>query len=240
MAEESGKQDGGNLRVQMMIILLFLFLFFVALDVFTTQWLILNSPGSIVNEINPVGVLLFQVFGSAGMIFPKFGLFVVFASLAMYFTVKHSKVKWFVEASQMLVLVQVAISLIVTFNNFVAILATLFVKGPWPMVLIDRQTATVGIYLADLALGASFANGLMYIWGLTRRMVHLKVFIGLILFVSPVLLFAEGFRVHLWLFALYVASASSALGLSFYMSESKYLRVRSQKAPEKQEEPSTS
>lgn len=205
----------------MIIILLFLFLVFVVLDVASTQWLILNSPGGIVNEINPIGILLYNNFGAAAMIFPKFILFIVFAVMSVFFTIRFSHIKWFVEVSQSLVLIQVALSLIVTFNNFVAILAVLFVKGFWPIVNIPRNVAALGIFVADMGLGAVFANGIMYMWGLTKKNMHLKVFVGLLVFITPVLLFAEGFRVYLWLFAVYVASASTVLGIGFYITEAQ-------------------
>jgi hypothetical protein len=49
----------------------------------------------------------------------------------------------------------------------------------------------------------------------------------MILFVSPVMLFAEGFRVYVWLYVAYVASAALALGIAFYLSEAKTLRTGS-------------
>ncbi len=209
----------GQLNTQMMITLLFLFLGFVVVDVATTQWLILNSPGGMVNEINPIGILLYNSFGAAGMIFPKFVMFILFAAMTMYFTARFSYIRWFVEVAQTLLLAQVALSLIVSFNNFVAILAVLFVKGQWPIANITRQVAVLGIFLADIALGSIFANGIMYMWGMTRRAMHLKVFVGLLVFITPVLLFSGGFRTQLWVFALYVAAASTALGLGFYLTE---------------------
>lgn len=208
----------------MIITLLFLFLLFVILDVATTQWLILNSPGGIVNEINPIGILLYNNFGSTAMIFPKFILFVVFASMAVFFAVRYSHIKWFVEVTQTLVLIQIAVSLVVTFNNFIAILGVLFVSGFWPIVHVPKDMAIASIFIADLGLGAALANGLMYMWGLTRKTLHLKVFLGLVVFTGPVLLFAEGFRVHLALFAVYIAASSTALAIGFYVSEGKRMR----------------
>jgi hypothetical protein len=226
---KSSLESGSNqpkLRVQMLITLLFLFLFFVAIDVITTEWLIRNSPGGIENEINPVGVLLYESFGSAGLIFPKFGLFILFAVMAIYFSTKYSGNKWFIEVTQALILIQVAISLVISFNNFIAILATFYVGGIWPLVYIPANAAILGIYLADLALGAIFANGIMYMWGVTSKQTHLKVFVSLMVFVTPILLFSTGFRTNPWLFAIYVLSASSAVGLFFYITEKKNLNGR--------------
>lgn len=220
--------DSSQLKTQMIIILLFLFLVFVVLDVATTQWLIIHSPGGIINEINPIGILLYENLGSAAMIFPKFILFIIFAVMAVVFTMKYSHIKWFVEMSQALVLIQVALSLIVSFNNFVAILAVLYVGGTWPLAIIPKNVAILGIFVADVGLGAIFANGIMYMWGLTRKTMHLKVFVGLLVFITPVLLFSEGFRVYLWLFAVYIASASSALGIAFYITESKKVTRKDQ------------
>jgi len=208
----------------MLITLLFLFLLFVVLDVASTVWLAQHTPGGIQDEINPTGVLLYNVFGLAGMIFAKFGLFIIFASMAMFFSWKYTETKWFLEVAQTLVLIQIAISLIVTFNNFIAILATFYVSGIWPLVALSPQEAVLGIYLADLMLGAAVANGIMYTWGVVNKQTHLKIFVSLMVFVTPVLLFSAGFRASIWLFPLYVASASSAVGLFFYATEGRALR----------------
>jgi hypothetical protein len=209
---------------QVVITLLFLFMIFVIADVFTTQWLILNSPSGIQDELNPIGITLYRSFGSAGMIFPKIGLFIVFASMTVYFMLKLPHVRWFIEVSEALVLIQIAISLTVTFNNFIAILAVNFMAGSWPLLGLDQTTAVTSIYIADLALGAILANGVMYMWGLKRRALHAKVFLGLVFFITPTLVFSEGFRIYLWLFAIYVASASTALGLAFYITEGSRIR----------------
>jgi len=208
-----------KLRSQMIITLLFLFLFFVVTDVVTTEWLATNSPGGIVNEVNPVGIALYRAFGSLGMIISKFGLFAIFAAMAVYFPIKYADRKWFVEVTQALVLIQIAISVVVTFNNFIAILATYYVNGIWPLIQVSTQGAVFGIYVADLGLGVVFANGIMYMWGLRRPRTHLKVFVSLMVFITPVLLFAAGFRTEIWLFAAYITSASVAIGIFFYMTE---------------------
>lgn len=214
----------GKLRSQMIVTLLFLFLFFVVMDVATTEWLARNSPGGIVNEVNPIGIVLYKSLGSAGMIFVKFGLFAIFAAMATYFPIKHADKKWFVEVTQALVLIQIAISVVVTFNNFIAILATYYVIGVWPLVQITLQEAVLGIYAADLGLGAVFANGVMYMWGIRRGRTHLKVFVSLMVFITPVLLFSGGFRTEIWLFAMYITSASVAIGLFFYITEREAFR----------------
>ncbi len=157
--------------------------------------------------------------------FPKFGMFIVLASIMIYFTIRFSDISWFVQVSQILVLSQMAVSLVVVFNNFIAIIATLYVKGVWPILDISPWLMTLSVYLADIALGIIFANGIMYIWGLTRPMLHFKVLVGLLLFISPVMLFAEGFGVYVWLYFVYVASASLAIGLAFYLSESGGIRI---------------
>lgn len=213
--------------MQMLITLLFLFLAFVVIDVVSTVWLVQHTPGGIENEINPTGILLYDSFGSGGMIFAKFGLFILFAGMAMLFSWKYTEIKWFLEVTQTLVLIQIAISLVVSFNNFIAILATYYVGGVWPLVNLSAQEAVVGIYAADLMLGAAFANGMMYTWGVVRKETHLKVFVSLMVFITPVLLFAAGFRTNLWAFGLYVASASAAVGLFFYGTEAKALKGQS-------------
>ncbi len=209
----------------MIITLLFLFLFFVVMDVATTEWLVTNSPGGMVNEVNPIGISLYKAFGSAGMIVAKFGLFAIFAVMATYFPLRHADKKWFVEVTQALVLIQIAISVVVTFNNFIAILATYYVNGIWPLVRITLQGAVLGIYAADLGLGAVFANGVMYMWGIRKGRTHLKVFVSLMVFITPVLLFAGGFRTEIWLFATYITSASVAIGLFFYITEHETFRA---------------
>lgn len=218
-------QERQKFTIQMAMLLLFLFLLFVILDIATTQWLILNNPGGIANESNPLGVVLYEQLGFPGLMFPKFGMFIVFASIMIYFTIRFSDISWFVQVSQILVLSQMAVSLVVVFNNFIAIIATLYVKGVWPILDISPWLMTLSVYLADIALGIIFANGIMYIWGLTRPMLHFKVLVGLLLFISPVMLFAEGFGVYVWLYFAYVASASLAIGLAFYLSESGGIRI---------------
>lgn len=206
-------------RLQLLVTLLFLFLVFVAADVASTIWLVNHSPGGIQNEINPAGVLLYSSFGSAGMVFPKFVLFIAFAGMAVYFSSRHSQTKWFLEATQILILTQIAISLVASFNNLIAILATLYVGGVWPLVHLSASQAILGIYFADLGLGAALTNGAMYTWGVTSLRTHLKVFVSLMVFVTPLLIFSAGFRTSIWLFALYVVSASVAVGLFFYATE---------------------
>ncbi|MDV3294183.1 MAG: hypothetical protein LYZ70_07920 [Nitrososphaerales archaeon] len=221
----ASNQNGRALRLQMLVTLLFLFLVFVALDVVTTVWLVQHTPGGIQNEINPTGVLLYNTFGTGGMIFAKFALFILFGGMVMFFSWKYTEVKWFTEVAQTLVLVQIAISLVVAFNNFIAILATFYVGGIWPLVSVSPQEAVIGIYAADLLLGAAVANGIMYTWGVVNRQTHMKIFVSLMVFVTPVLLFSSGFKANIWLFALYVASASSAVSLFFYATEARALRA---------------
>jgi hypothetical protein len=211
-------------RSQILVTLLFLFLLFVALDVASTVWLINNTPGGLENEVNPAGVALYTSMGAAGLIFPKFALFVIFAGMTLYFTEKYSERRWFLEAAETLVLLQIALSLIVTFNNFVAVLATFYVNGVWPLVYIPPNVVILAIYASDLALGAIFANGIMYLWGVKGVYTHLKVFVSLMVFITPVLLFAAGFRTEVWLFGLYIASASTAIGLFFYGTEGRRLQ----------------
>ncbi len=176
------------------------------------------------NEANPIGILLYKNFGSAGLIFTKTGLFIIFASLMVFFLTKYPTIKWFVELCESLVLIQIAISLIVTFNNFIAILAVLYVHGQLLPAYVSKEVAVTLIYLADLGLGATFANGIMYMWGVKAQKTHLRVFTGLLLFITPLLLFSEGFRTYLWLFGIYVASASTSLGIGFYITESAKIR----------------
>jgi hypothetical protein len=216
--------DGTSSRDQVLLPLLFLFLVFVVLDVGSTVWLIANSPGGLENEVNPAGVALYSSFGAAGLIFPKFVLFILFAGMTVYFGRKHAEHKWFMEASQTLVLAQIAFSLIVSFNNFIAILGVYFVHGVWPLVEIPTNVAVLGIYASDLGLGAIFANGVMYIWGVRKLNTHLKVFVSLMLLITPILLFSAGFRTDVWLLGIYVAAASTAVGLFFYGTEEKSLR----------------
>lgn len=211
----------GDRRTQLLVTLLFLFLVFVALDVATTIWLVGHTPGGIENELNPTGILLYNSFGAAGMIFPKFGLFILFAGMAIYFSSKHADKPWFLEATQVLILVQVALSLVVSFNNFIAILATFYVQGAWPLLSLNQQEVVLGIYGADLLLGAALANGILYIWGVGGKLTHMKVFVSLMVFVTPLLLFSAGFRESIWLFATYVVSASSAVGLFYYSTETR-------------------
>jgi len=113
----------------------------------------------------------------------------------------------------------IAVAIVVVFNNFIAILSTLLIQGVWPLLEIPGWSIKALIYASDIALGAIFANGVLYIWGLTKGMLHVKVFIGLLLFTSPVILFADGFKMYLWLELLYVASSSSAVGVALYLTE---------------------
>jgi hypothetical protein len=218
----TGRRD---LTVQTVILLLFLFLFFVVLDIASTQWLIQNTPGGIVNELNPFAVILYGHLGFLGMVLSKLVIYASFAVLVMYFTLRFSRVRRFIEVSQILVLCQMAVSIIVVFNNFIAILATLFVKGAWPLVSLPHWLVLTSVYLGDVALGAVFANGILYVWGVTSRALHLKVLASLALFISPVVLFAEGFRIYVWLYVIYIASAALALGLTFYIFESDDLNI---------------
>jgi hypothetical protein len=221
-----GDEKGHNIRLQLLVVLLFLFLVFVVLDVASTVWLAQHTPGGIRNEVNPTGVLLYNSFGTGGLVFVKFGLFILFAGMTMFFSWKYTETRWFFEVAQTLVLIQIAISLVVAFNNFVAILATYYVGGIWPLVNISSQEAVVGIYAADLLLGAAVANGILYTWGVKDKRTHLKIFVSLMVFVTPVLLFSAGLRTSIWVFALYVASAASAVGLFFYATTEKSLRTR--------------
>lgn len=214
-------------KAQVLIPLLFLFLVFVVLDVASTVWLINNAPGGLEDEVNPAGVALYSGLGAAGLIFPKFGLFILFAGMTVYFSQKYGERGWFLEASQTLVLAQIALSLIVSFNNFIAILGVYYVNGVWPLVNIPPNVTVLAIYASDLGLGAIFANGVMYIWGVRNLQTHLKVFVSLMVLVTPILLFSSGFRTNIWLFGIYVASASSAIGLFFYGTEEKTLRAAS-------------
>ena len=204
-----------------MTVLLFLFLLFVILDIFTTQWLILNDPNGIANEANPIGIMLYQTQGLAGLIFPKVVLFSVFAAMTMYFTTRLSHVKWFVEVSQTIVLILTAVSLVTVFNNFLGVLGVLYITGFWPLVILDRQTALSLMFVANLGLALVFTNGIMYMWGLRRKTAHVRAVVGLFLFLVPIVLLREGFREFIWLFPIYIISASTALGLWFYIINSK-------------------
>jgi len=214
-----------DLTIQTVTLLLFLFLFFVVLDIVSTQWLIQHTPGGIKNELNPFAVMLYGQLGFMGMVLAKLVIYTSFAVLVIYFTLRFSKVKRFIEVSQILVLCQMAVSIIVVFNNFIAILATLFVRGDWPLVSLPSWLISTSVYLSDVALGSVFANGILYIWGAKSRTLHLKVFTGLALFISPVVLFAEGFKIYVWLYVIYIASAALALGLTFYLSETEDLEL---------------
>ena len=123
------------------------------------------------------------------------------------------------------VLAQIALSLVVSFNNFIAILGVYYVNGVWPLVNIPTNVAVMAIFLSDLGLGAIFANGIMYIWGVRNLNTHLKVFVSLMVLVTPVLVFSAGFRTDVWLLGIYVTSASAAIGLFFYGTEEKALRA---------------
>ena len=212
-------------RARILTPLLFLFLVFVVLDVASTLWLINHSPGGLENEVNPAGVALYSSFGAPGLIFPKFALFVLFAGMTVYFAGKHAEHRWFMEACQTLVLAQIALSLVVSFNNFIAILGVYYVNGVWPLVNIPTNVAVMAIFLSDLGLGAIFANGIMYMWGVRNLNTHLKVFVSLMVLVTPVLVFSAGFRTDIWLLGIYVTSASAAIGLFFYGTEEKALRA---------------
>jgi len=199
--------------------MLLLFFVFVVLDSATTYWLILNSPGGIFNEVNPLGVLLYKELGLAGMVLSKIGVFTLFTGLAFYYTSRYRDIRWFDEVFQILVLCLMAVSIVVVFNNFIAILATLLIHRVWPILEIPRWSAAALLYAADMVLAVTFANGVLYIWNLSDRLLHLRVIAGLLLFTSPVMIFAEGFKAYLWLDVLYVASSSAAVALAFYLIE---------------------
>ena len=209
---------------QVFVVLPLLFLLFVTLDVATTHWLILNDPHGILNEVNPIGIELFVVYGMSGLILAKGVAFGVFGATLMYLTFRLRHVKWFLELSQTVVLGLAALSLVTVFNNFLAMLGILYVKGVWPLVLIGQGSSYAIMFTASLALGSVFTNGVTYIWGMRRLSTHFRMFLGLFLFLAPVLLFGPGFQEYIWLFAVYLISASAALGLAFYLTEALVTR----------------
>jgi presenilin-like A22 family membrane protease len=54
----------------------------------------------------------------------------------------------------------------------------------------------------------------MYLWGVKKPYTHLKVFVSLMVAVTPVLLFAAVFRTEVWLLALYVGAQAVGMALA--------------------------
>jgi len=198
-------------------ILLLLFSIFVLGDIITTTWLIHNDPGGISNEGNPFGAMLYVKYGIAGLFIGKMAFFVPFSAMIITTTSRYSNIKWFRQASEIVVLGLIAYSLVILLNNLTAIIVLSVFKG-LPFLLQILPTMKFLIIVFALSLQGSILG----LSGLKSRKRSLEIIAGTVLIVIPLLVYDPLYSFLAkdpLLFIAYNASMLTIMGIAFYITD---------------------
>lgn len=86
-------QSSRGINIETLTILGILFGFYVVGDLFSTMWLIANYPGGIQGESNPLGLVIYNGQGIAGIIATKLVAFIAISvtAIILEFHYKHEK-----------------------------------------------------------------------------------------------------------------------------------------------------
>ena len=207
-----------HIRSEVILTLIIWYGLFGLGDYASTLWLILNDPSGIANEANPAAVMLYTRFGLVGLLAGKVAVFIVFSTLFLILELRYSQVNWFREASESTLLGMIAYSLIVLYNNFLAIIAVQAFKG-WMLLIEMSSVVKIGMVAIALALVLS----LLKLRGLLNSIRSIEAVVGTLAFLVPTFLFDKLFLAiatgHPTIFLGYFLSVFIILSSAFYMIE---------------------
>ncbi|MFQ6076687.1 MAG: hypothetical protein ACE5Z5_11225, partial [Candidatus Bathyarchaeia archaeon] len=178
------KDRNGDPITNIFFVLLLLFSIFVLGDIITTTWLIHNDPAGISNEANPFGAMLYLKYGVTGLFLGKMAFFLPFSVMVITTESRYRSVKWFRQASEVVVLGLIAYSLVILLNNLTAVILLNAFRG-WPFLLQLLSAMKFLIIVFSLSLEAAILG----LCGLKGWMRRAEIIIGTILIVVPLLLF---------------------------------------------------
>jgi hypothetical protein len=180
-----GKALVQKFRSEVLFSLFVWYLLYVLIDVVTTLWLIQNSPLGISGERDPLALAYYQSFGTAGLLLGKLLFFVPCAFAAVTMDAYYSRVPWFKEVTETVVLSLIGYTLIIILNNTIAIAETALATGQLEF-LASLLARTVG--LGALLIATVLAYGTARIVGLKDNYRILEVAVGTSLIVGPLFL----------------------------------------------------
>jgi len=150
-----------SIKGEFLVSLILLYSLFVVGDILTTFWLINYYPGGISGEANPFAYLLFKRYGYLGMIISKTMVFLVSSTIFIILYGKYSKIKWFKEALEIIILGLTGLSAIVIVNNLFSIVAiSVFIYGSKPVWLLKVLISILSIVIVGAVSLMIFKNTL--------------------------------------------------------------------------------
>jgi hypothetical protein len=161
------------------------YLLYVILDVVTTLWLIQHSPLGLSGERDPLAMAYYQSFGTTGLLVGKLLFFMPCAFGAVTMDAYYSRVPWFKEVIETVVLSLIGYTLMVILNNILAIAETAVATGELELLgsLLARS-----IGLGTLLIATVLAYGTARIVGLKDNYRILEVAVGTAIIVGPLFL----------------------------------------------------
>jgi hypothetical protein len=172
-------------RSEVLFSLFVWYLLYVILDVVTTLWLIQHSPLGLSGERDPLAMAYYQSFGTTGLLVGKLLFFMPCAFGAVTMDAYYSRVPWFKEVIETVVLSLIGYTLMVILNNILAIAETAVATGELELLgsLLARS-----IGLGTLLIATVLAYGTARIVGLKDNYRILEVAVGTAIIVGPLFL----------------------------------------------------
>lgn len=148
-----------SIRSDFLVLLILFYFLFVLGDVLTTFWLIRYYPGGITGEMNPFAHLIFMRYGYLGMFLSKAIVFLVSSTVFIILYNMYSRLSWFREALEIMILGLSGLSSIVIVNNiFSIIVVSRFIYGSQPTWLLKTLIFILSMCIVGIGSLTIFRN----------------------------------------------------------------------------------
>lgn len=206
----------GGISRGTVILLLIWFLVFAVGDFATTFWLILHDPAGIANEGNPLAASLYNGGGLVALIFAKVGVCVILELAFVFLWSRYSFISWFRGTLETLILSLIGYSLIIVYNNFLAIMVIQALLIP--DLLKEMRVVEMGMLILALILN----NLLLYFSKVKEIWMYIEASVAALVFLGPLILWRPFFQRYLreqplFYFA-YLGSVVTILAITFYIT----------------------
>lgn len=214
---KTAKNPAEGISKGVLVLLLIWFFVFAIGDFVTTFWLILHDPAGISNEGNPFAASLFNGGGFIYLIMAKLGICVAIELLVIFMSVRYSHIHWFKSVLEATLLTLITYSLIIIYNNFLAIITINAILAP---NLLKYFTVTE---TGALILTLIISNLILYLAKTKQTLTYIEANASAIVLLGPLALWRPFFQWYLMeqpmFYFAYLGSVLAVLATAFYISD---------------------
>ena len=214
-------QSSRGINIETLTILGILFGFYVVGDLFSTMWLIANYPGGIQGESNPLGLVIYNGQGIAGIIATKLVAFIAISVTAIILEFHYKHEKRVMAVVNFTILALMAWSLIVVTANVMLIYELSLNNNTYESVFLHQT------YFVILAVIIGLLILLPRVW--SESLGTVEIILAVTIIAGPLAL-SPGLYQHLLMegnhtLFTYITAIVGIVGLIIYSMRRLYKRI---------------